>query len=178
MKINLLKKKSLRLKRAETIRRFNRIALIVGSGLFIFSILLVSGRYVYFRVRANSLTESIRQLEADLAGRTLEILEYIRVKQILGVVNQVQGQRFKYKDTLSGLYGLLPTGANLVSVDFAGENVVTASIRFNTVVGYEDFLSRLDTERETSGFLFKEVAEQTLTKDSAGRYQLNVELKL
>lgn len=178
MKINLLKKRSLRLKRAEMVRRTNKIALIAGSGLFIFSVLFVSGRYIYFQLRGNALTESIRKLEADLAGRSVEILEYARVKQILGVVSQVQSQRFKYKDVLSGLYGLLPSQAGLVSVDFAGENVVTATIRFNTVVGYEDFLARLNTASSTSGFLFKEVAEKSLIKDSAGKYQLNVEFKL
>ncbi|MBI1872155.1 hypothetical protein HYS10_01920 [Candidatus Collierbacteria bacterium] len=178
MKINLLKKRSLKAKRAETVRKINKISLIVGSSLFILSILFVSGRYVYLRVRANTLTESINQLEADVAGRSLEILEYARVKQILGVVNQVQSQRFKYKDVLSGLYNFLPSGAGLISVDFAGESVVTASIRFNGVVGYEDFLGRLDAGSEASNFLFKEIAEKSLTKDSAGKYQLNVEFKL
>lgn len=176
MKINLLKQISVKYHRAEIIRRINFIVLFGGSALFLLSIVLISGRYIYFQIRANALKQTTDQLEASYFSRSREVADYVRVKQILTAFKQISEKRFRYKDFLTEIYQLIPPDSSLVSIDFAVTNVVMVTVRFGTVSGYEQFLARLKSQGEISGFLFKVVAEDSLTRDPLGNYQVNLEI--
>lgn len=178
MKINLLHKISIRHRRAQMIQRINLIALVTTGVLFAGSVILVSTRFIYLQIRASGLNQSIKTLSANYSVRVNEIAQYVRIKENVSAFKTISSQRFRYKDFLQGIYRLLPAGGSVVSVDFALQGVITVIVRFDSITGYETFLTKLNQESQSPNYIFKAVAEKLLTRDPVGRYQANLEIKI
>jgi len=178
MKINLLRHPSLKHRRSEMIRRLNLTVLIISSGLFIVSVLFISSRYLFLQIKANDLKQKIGDLEKGYFGRSSEIVDYIRVSQVISQMSEIQAKRFKYKEFLRGVFSFLPEGANLSSIDFGNEGILLVSIKFGSIDSYEQFVARLRDQSSLPGFLFKAVAQKSLIRASVGVYQASLEIKI
>ncbi len=178
MKINLLRRTSVKYRRAEVIRRINYIVLIVVAGLFLSSILIISSRYIYLQIRANSLKQSIADLQKTYFSRSDEVADYARVSGVVSRLTAIAASRFKYREFLHAVYDFLPAGVSLTSIDFTKEGILLESVRFDSLTSYDLFLARIRDQSGNPGFLFKAISQKTLVRDNLGRYQANLEIKI
>lgn len=185
MKINIISQDSLKFRKAARIRSINMAVTIGSIGLFVFSILLTSSQFIYLGIRNQQLTGQIKTWGDLYNARSKDRAEYIAVKQIISMVDQIQGSRFKYRDFLNGIYKLLPGNAKLVSVDFgkpadsAGKpGVVIVGVRLQTLNDYDALLMNINSGQTDKTFLFSAIAQPTLQRDKTGQYLVTLELKI
>jgi len=175
IKINLIKQRSTKYKKAEFIRRLN-LSIVFGSvGLFIAVSLYMSSVFLYMTFAANALKKDLKGLETAYLGRATEVVSYLRTKQIITNVNEIQIKRFHYKDFLLAIYKLFPEKARLASVDFSQQGVISFSARVDSISDYEVVLSKIDSESKKDDFKFKEVALKSLVRDKTGSFLANLE---
>lgn len=178
MKINLLRQKSTKFKRAEMIRRVNLTVVWVSVSAFILMVLYISTYYVYLRLRLGELSRQLTALEQTYASRASEVVDYLRVKQVMANVNAIQAQRFRYKDFLLGIYRMLPESARLATVDFSEGGVISFSTRLTNLTDYETLLARVKSESGGSEFLFAQVAQKSLTREKTGQFIVSMEARI
>lgn len=178
MKINIVRQDSLKFRKAARIRKINAIVMIGSIGFFVLSILYTSGQFIYLGLRNRQLTVQINTLMNLYNARGKDQVEYIAVKRIIDMVDQIQGNRFKYRDFLNVIYGLLPSGAKLSSVDFGKPGVVIVGVRLQTLNDYDVLLMNIDNGGSDNNFLFSAVAQPTLQMDKLGQYLVALELKI
>lgn len=178
MKINIVRQDALKFRKATRIRNINAIVTIGSISLFALSVIATSGQFVYLGYRNRQLTNKTQTLLSLYNARTKDQAEYVAVKQIIDMVGQIQGGRFKYRDFLGGIYRLLPSKAKLSSVDFGKPGVVVVSIRLQTLTDYDELLTNIDNGRTDKTFLFSAVAQPTLVRDKTGQYLVTLELKI
>jgi len=175
IKINLIKQRSTKYKKAEFIRRLN-LSIVFGSvGLFIAVSLYMSSVFLYMTFAANALKKDLKGLETAYLGRATEVVSYLRTKQIITNVNEIQIKRFHYKDFLLAIYKLFPEKARLASVDFSQQGVISFSARVDSISDYEVVLSKIDSESKKDDFKFKEIALKSLVRDKTGSLLANLE---
>lgn len=178
MKINIISQDSLKFRKAARIRSINMAVTIGSIGLFVFSILLTSSQFIYLGIRNQQLTGQIKTWGDLYNARSKDRAEYIAVKQIISMVDQIQGSRFKYRDFLNGIYKLLPGNAKLVSVDFGRPGVIVVSVRLVTLTDYDVLLMNINSGQTDKTFLFSAIAQPTLQRDKTGQYLVTLELKI
>lgn len=178
MKINIIRQDSLKFRKASRIRKINAIVMIGSIVFFAFSILLTSSQFIYLGIRNRQLTGQIKTLGDLYKARSKDRAEYIAVKQIISMVDQIQASRFKYRDFLNGIYELLPGNAKLASVDFARPGVIVVSVRLVTLTDYDALLMNINSGQADKTFLFSAIAQPTLQRDKTGQYLVTLELKI
>lgn len=175
IKINLIKQRSTKYKKAEFIRKVN-LSVVFGSvGLFIAATLYMTSLFLYMTFAANSLKKELKGLETVYLGRATEIVSYLRTKQIITNVNEIQSKRFHYKDFLLAIYRLFPEKARLASVDFSQQGVISFSTRVDSIGDYEVVLKKIESESKKEDFKFKEIALKSLVRDKTGSFLANLE---
>lgn len=178
MKINIIRQDALKFRKARLIRRINAIVTFGSLSLFGLVIILVLGQFVYLNFRSNSLTQSIKTLQNLYSVRSTEVVEYLAVKQIIGTVDEIQSKRFKYREFLDAIYKLLPSTAKLSAVDFGQTGVITVSARLASLTDYDVLLANVNRGSTDKNFLFSAVAQSALSRDQAGSYLVELELKI
>lgn len=175
IKINLIKQRSSKYKKAEFVRKMN-LSIIFGSiGLFVAASLYMSSVFLYMTFTANSLKKELKGLENVYLSRAPEIVSYLRTKQIITNVNEIQSKRFHYKDFLLAIYRLFPEKARLASVDFSQQGVISFSTRVDNLIDYEVVLKKIEEESKNEEFKFKEIALKSLVRDKTGSFLANLE---
>lgn len=178
MKINIVRQDALKFRRAMRVRQVNALVMFGSIGLFGFSVLWTSGQFVYLGNRNGQLTKTIQTLGDLYNSRSKDQAEYVAVKQIINTVGQIQGDRFKYRDFLNGIYKLLPDNAKLASVDFGKPGVIVVSVRLVTLTDYDALLMNINSGQTDKTFLFSAIAQPTLQRDKTGQYIVILELKI
>lgn len=178
IKLNLIKKRSTKFKKAEFIRRMNLVVAFGSITLFILAVLYMSSVFIYMKFAAGQLTTQIKELEISYFNRAPEVVNYIRTKEIITNINQIQSKRFRYKDFLLAIYRLFPEKARLAAVDFSQDGVISFSTRVDSISDYEVVLKKIESESKTDGFLFKEIALRSLVRDKAGSFVANLEASI
>lgn len=176
MKINLVRQNVYKYRRAEIIRRINFIVVAVSLSLFGLVIIFVTSSYIYYSIRGNQLRQSQQQLQNLYNSRAVEVVEYVRTKQVINNVSSIQSARFHYREFLAGIYDLLPSNAKLSTVDFSQEGVINVGIRMGSISDYEDFLSKVQQRSNQSDFLFKEVSQIVYRRDQNGSYYVELDV--
>lgn len=152
---------------------------MVGSIIaFVLSVLWVSGQFVYLGYRKGQLTKKIGTLNSLYSARSKDQVEYLAIKQIIDTVNKIQTQRFRYKDFLTAIYKLLPSGAKLSAVDFSQAGVIRATTRLANLNDYDVLLANIKSESLDKTFLFSLIAQPFLQRDKTGHYAVALELKI
>lgn len=178
MKINIVRQDSLKFRKAARIRKINAIVTIGSIGLFTLSVVITSGQFIYLGIRNRQLTGQIQTLSKLYDARSKDQTEYIAVKQIIDMVDKIQGSRFKYRDFLNVIYKLVPSSAKLSSVDFGKPGVVVVGVRLQTLNDYDALLVNINNSRLDNNFLFSAAAQPTLQMDKTGQYLVTLELKI
>ena len=178
MKINIVRQDTLKFRKALLIRRINAIATFGSLSLFGLVIILMSGQFVYLKFRSNSLTQSIKTLQNLYGARSSEVVQYLAVKQIIGTVDEIQSKRFKYREFLDAIYKLLPSTAKLSAIDFGKAGVITVSARLASLTDYDVLLANVNRGATDQNFLFSVAAQSALSRDQAGSYLVELELKI
>lgn len=151
----------------------------VGSLLlFGLAVILVSGQYVYYGFRSNTLRENVANLKQMYSSRAPEVAEYLGVKQIVTSVTDIQARRFRYKEILDQIFQVLPAETKLASVSFGARGIVLVSVRLNTLLEYDQLLANIEAEAAQPDFLFPEVAERRMTRERSGDYLVNLEMAI
>lgn len=178
MKINIVRQDSLKFRKAARIRNINAIVTFGSISLFVLSVLATSGQFIYLGIRNRQLTDQIKVLGNLYNARSKDRVEYMAVKKIIDMVDQIQGSRFKYREFLNVIYKLLPSNAKLSSVDFGKPGVVVVGVRLQTLDDYDALLANIDMGRSDNNFLFSAAAQPSLRLDKAGQYLVTLELKI
>lgn len=177
MKLNLLHDEAVIYSKAARLRRANRLVLMISGTIFLVLVMIVAGQYFYYTYRNNEEKVKLKQLEADYVRRADEIVHYIRLKEILFQSQNVIATRKKYQELLAGVYGTFPEGVYVVSAEFKGFKDLLFSGKASGIGEYEAFLSKFDSESKMSGFLFKSVVQDSLTRSIDGSYKFDLSLK-
>jgi len=175
IKINLIKQRSTKFKKAELIKRINQVVAFGSIGAFVLVMLYISSVYVYMNFASRRLTSELKGLEMTYINRAPEVVSYLRVKQIITNINQIEGKRFRYKDFLLAIYRLFPEKARLASVDFSQEGVIGFAARVDNLSDYEIILKKIESESKMNEFKFKEIALRSLVRDKTGEFVANLE---
>jgi hypothetical protein len=178
MKINIVRQDSLKFRKATRIRNINAMVTIGSISLFALSVFVTSGRFIYLGFRNRQLTDQIKTLSDLYNVRSKDRVEYVAVKKIIDMVDQIQSNRFKYRDFLNVIYKLLPSNAKLSSVDFGKPGVVVVGARLQTLDDYDAILVNINNGRLDNNFLFSAAAQPTLQMDKTGQYLVTLELKI
>jgi len=178
MKINVIRQDSLKFRRAARIRSINAVVTIGSISLFALSVVLTSGQFVYLGLRNRQLSDQIKTLGNLYNARSKDQVEYVAVKKIIDMVDQIQNGRFRYREFLNGIYKLLPSNSKLASVDFGKPGVVVVSVRLQTLIDYDGLLANINNGQADETFLFSEVAQPSLVRDKTGQYLVTLELKI
>lgn len=178
MKINIVSQDSLKFRKARRIRNINAVVTIGSISLFAVSVLMISGQFVYLGYRHRQLTSSIQILGKLYDARSKDQAEYVAVKRIIDMVDQIQSSRFKYRVLLNGIYGLLPSKAKLASVNFGKPGVVIVGVRLQTLNDYDALLMNINSGQTDKALLFSAIAQPTLQMDKMGQYLVTLELKI
>ena len=178
IKINLIKQRSTKYKKADLIRRINLIVTFGTIGLFVAAVLYISSLFLYMSFTVNSLKSDLKSLEITYLDRASEVVSYLRTKLIIENVNMIQSKRFRYKDFLMAIYRLFPEKARLTSVDFSQLGVISFSARVDGLSDYEVILKKIGSESKSKDFLFKEVALRSLVRDKSGTFLANLEASI
>ncbi len=178
MKINIIRQNALKYRRAQKIRLINTLITVGSLALFGLSVLMVSGQYVYYAIRSNTLTTEVSQLKNLFSDRVDDVAAYVAVKQVVSEVAKIQAQRFRYKEFLDAVFDLLPTTATLSEVSFGVRGVVLVGIRLPNLSDYDRLISNINAASATEGFLFGNVAEKNLIRERTGSYLVTMELTI
>jgi hypothetical protein len=178
MKINIIRQNALKYRRAQRIRLINSLVTFGSLALFGLAVLWVSGQYVYYAFRSNSLTTEVNQLKSLYSGRADVVASYLAVKQIISRVTEIQTKRFKYREFLDEVFKLIPPNATLSEVSFGVKGVILVSIRLPSLNDYDTLMANLNTASAEPDFLFGSVAEKGLSREKAGGYLVTMELTI
>lgn len=178
MKINIVRQNRLKYQRAKLVRRINRGVTFGSLGLFLLSILWMSGQFIYLNIRQSALSKEVKQLQLAYASRAKDVVEYLAVKQVITSVNDIQSKRFRYKDFLNDIYALLPANAKLAGVDFGAKGVIVVNVRLTSLTDYDTMMANISSAGNNKNFLFSAAAEKQLTRDKNGEYVVSLELKI
>lgn len=178
MKINLIRQDTLKYRKAQKVRLINSLIILFSLAVFGPSVLWVSGQYVYYAVRQNSLNLDVTRLKSVYAGRVETVADYLAVKQIVAGAEEVQSRRFKYKEFLSSIYSLLPSDATLAEVSFGVRGVVLVGVRFSKLNSYDILVANVEAASMKRDFLFGAVSQKSMTREKTGGYLVTLELTI
>jgi len=131
---------------------------------------------VYFKLSLARVQNEVDSLSLVYLDRAGEAVRYIRAKRSLSEIGKVMSARIAYEKILGGAYKMLPVGVFVVDASFDEANLVSFSGRANGVALYNEFLARIEEQKDLQGFLFEKIVQSKLTRSKAGDY--NFELKL
>jgi len=176
MKINLIKGETSVYSQVAKIKRINRLVLEITSLFFLVLLLIVGGQYGYYSIVGQEQLEKISSLENKYKSKTEEVVNYVRLKQVLVSAEEVIESRMKYQEWLSGAYATFPPGVEITNADFNEDK----SLKFlGMAIGineYSSFLKRFDEQAGVSGFLFEKVVQESLNRGSNGNYSFALKM--
>lgn len=170
MKINLLKEETAKYSTADKIRKFNRYLILTVGSLFMLLAVVVGAQYAYYQVTLMGEMKKTADLEKQYNQRSLEVVTYLRVKDVLGKASEIINTRTKYQQLLSEANSLFPQGVAMASATFTDKVTLNVTAKANGIQDYVKFLDNLKGASTDSNFSFKTIIQNGLNRGDNGNY--------
>lgn len=174
--INLLRVKEEVSERAIKFKRFLQVGSIL---LLIFYILILGGVFSFWFIQQREsqiVREKVKQAEAKITElQKIESLQLVLKERLQSLTSIFGKEEINYKDVLSQLERLTPSGVDLESIDLAKDGGITISGSAENSLSLGEFLVNLTDPEEEN---FESVALSSISREENGIFKFSLALLL
>lgn len=154
-------------------------------GVYASFILYFFGSVLYVVIRITTLNSQLQRVDQDTQLISREILsnnelisKFVLSKFILGKIDNLNANKFRYKDYLDQVANMMPPDISLINVDFSIPgwiSVMATGDSVGSLKSFERIVRNQDVLRNT---VFASVFTENVTKSSAGIYSLKLQFEI
>lgn len=177
-KVNLIGKR----RRSTAGKNWLKIGLYVFLGGFVTYFL---GTVIYVVTQISSLNTQLADVEQQTKTVSSQILsnnellnQYVLSKFILLKIENLNKNRFRYKDYLDEIAGLMPTNSELKNVDFSVPGWVSVLISAQDLRTLRLLETSLTDVAALNRSMFSSVYSEGVSKDKTGNWNLKLQFEI
>lgn len=179
IKVNLISKKS----RASKGRNWTKTIVFLLFGLvglyFIGVTLYVVISMSVLKARSTKVNEESTAISSEMLKNNDKLARFVLTKLILTKIQEINKERFHYKDYLDQISLLLPDGSELSAVGFATKGWISVTVSSESLSAFNQLEdSLMNSNFWSSSKFFSGAYIENTSKDKTGGYSTKLQLEL
>lgn len=179
IKVNLISKKQ----RAYKGRNWTKTIVFVLFGLVGLYFIGVTLYVVISMSTLNAKTKKVKEESVAISSEMLKnnekLSRFVLTKLILTKIQEINKERFRYKDYLDQMSSLLPGGSELSSVAFAKKGWISLTVSSESVNSFSQLEdSLMNNNYWLASKFFSGAFVESVVKDKTGGYSTKLQLEL
>ncbi|OGD73319.1 hypothetical protein A3K29_04285 [Candidatus Collierbacteria bacterium RIFOXYB2_FULL_46_14] len=127
------------------------------------------------QVRVDREAEAVSK---EMTANNELLKKFVLAKYILGKIESLNTGKFRYKEYLDQLVGLLPEGTVLKNVDFSNKGWISVATSISGMSALRLLESNLSSAEKLSSTAFSSVFIEGVSRDKAGLYQAKLQFEI
>lgn len=140
---------------------------------------------LYVVISLSSLNNSLANVEQDTQTVSRQMLsnneflsKFVLSKFILTKIQTLNKNKFRYKDYLDQIAGMLPPNADLKNVDFSVPGWISVLISAQDLKTLKQLEDLLSNSNQLNSTMFSSVFSENVSKDKTGVYNMKLQFEL
>lgn len=158
------------------------MSIVLFGGFFLYFL----GVTLYIFISVSVLNSKIKKVNSESVSISQTMLKnneklsrFVLTKLILTKIEDLNKERFRYKDYLDQVSLLLPSGSQLTSVDFATKGWIAVSVKATDIFSFQLLENTLMNPGTWKGSnYFSSAYVERVSKEKDGSYSTRLQLEL
>lgn len=159
---------------------------LLTIGIIVYGLILIyffgSAIYSVYRVTSlniqlSSIEKETRSVSDEILKNNTELNRFVLSKFVIGKIQSLNNSRFRYKDYLDEISGLMPAGTLLKNVDFGKPGWVSVLFYAKDLQTLRLLEISIGDKDSINTNLFSSVYTESVTRDLSGAYSVKLQFE-